>query len=146
MEVIRSIKSRPGYDPNTKHCIYGFVKLASIDYHLFTTDSMDADLIMLTLASHEPHFAILRERLVMKPHYKSKVGEGHCQSSVWISYCVQIMNASDAREVRFQTTDELQFIHIGLLREYLSIDLVLPTHIKGERVGCCTVIRTLLYI
>jgi len=51
MEFIRHEKHKPGYDPNTSHCIFG----------------QDGDLVMLGLAMHEPHTCLLREEVLFDP-------------------------------------------------------------------------------
>ena len=55
MEYIRLSRAQPDYDPNVRHCLYG----------------LDADLIMLGLLSHDPHFCLLREEVKFGPS-KSK--------------------------------------------------------------------------
>ncbi|KFM26200.1 5'-3' exoribonuclease 1 [Auxenochlorella protothecoides] len=85
MEHIRWAKQAPGYPPNTRHCLYG----------------LDADLIMLSLVTHEPHFCLLREVV-------SYTGGGKGQP------------AREALENPGESTFVL--LQIGLLREYFELE------------------------
>jgi 5'-3' exoribonuclease 1 len=60
MEYIRLSRAQPDYNPNIRHCLYG----------------LDADLIMLGLLSHDPHFCLLREEVKFGPASKKKGGNG----------------------------------------------------------------------
>ena len=62
MEYIRLSRAQPNYNVNMRHCLYG----------------LDADLIMLGLLSHDPHFCLLREEVKFGPARKK--GNQRCRT------------------------------------------------------------------
>ncbi len=81
MMFIRRMKMQPDYCPGLRHCLYG----------------LDADLIMLSLVSHEPHFSLLREEVVFG-------------------------NRAPGARKQLSKFGEFQFLHISLLRQYIHLE------------------------
>ncbi|KAI0688565.1 XRN 5'-3' exonuclease N-terminus-domain-containing protein [Cytidiella melzeri] len=105
MDFIRRQRTNEGHDPNTRHVIYG----------------LDADLIMLSLATHEPHFRVLREDVFAQDtrNLCRKCGqEGH--------YAAQC--TGEAAEVAKPPPEKKPFIFldVAILREYLEAELKVP--------------------
>lgn len=98
MQFIRLQRAQPDYDPNVRHCLYG----------------ADADLIMLGLATHEAHFAIIREVVIPKSEKKCTLcgGTGHVASE-----CTG--EEEEVEEVGVQKP--FQILSVPVLRQYLTL-------------------------
>lgn len=123
MDHIRRQRVHPDHDPNTKHVIYG----------------LDADLIMLSLATHEPYFKVLREDVFAqdnKPKTCNRCGrEGHFAAN-----CIGKAKEDDKKpldpasdpEARNQSLGKklekkpFIFLDVSVLREYLEVELNVP--------------------
>ncbi|KAG6722869.1 hypothetical protein I3842_03G182000 [Carya illinoinensis] len=110
MSYIRLQRNLPGYDPNTRHCLYG----------------LDADLIMLALATHEIHFSILREDVRgAGPNDKTVkcAKDSLLASQQGEREYSKPMEVVDENVEDYVSRQKFQFLNIWVLREYLAIDM-----------------------
>ncbi|KAJ9699593.1 hypothetical protein PVL29_008270 [Vitis rotundifolia] len=122
MSFIRLQRSLADYNPNTLHCLYG----------------LDADLIMLALATHEVHFSILREDVLTleqrgswESAVETKTSPPKANSSLVTSrgWFKQVLTVDKTNsfiknlESKSSIKVPYQFLHVWILREYLELDM-----------------------
>ncbi|EDO06179.1 XRN 5'-3' exonuclease N-terminus family protein [Babesia bovis T2Bo] len=110
MNFIRNQRHSDQYDPNTKHVLHG----------------MDADLIMLGLATHEVNFYIIRE--IVSNLNPTKKAEDEIRKSIAVAQTSrpQLKDIKSYRSMLRQNWKPLQFLRLPVLREYLSHQLYFP--------------------
>ncbi|KAI9591910.1 XRN 5'-3' exonuclease N-terminus-domain-containing protein [Syncephalis fuscata] len=110
MNFIRAQRNGSDYDPNTRHVMYG----------------LDADLIMLALATHEPHFTILREDVFAADGNNTGCficgKQGHIAANCTGSPADKQENIKNSNS-GVEMDKPFIFLHVNILREYLEIEL-----------------------
>ncbi|KAK3315247.1 exoribonuclease 2 [Apodospora peruviana] len=112
MNFVRSQRNSPDHDPNTRHVIYG----------------LDADLIMLGLATHEPHFRVLREDVFFQDS-KARMCRLCGQKGHEERNC---KGEAKEKEGEFDEKEKgaplkpFIWLHVSILREYLAVELNIP--------------------
>lgn len=112
MEYIRLAKAQPGYDPNVRHCLYG----------------LDADLIMLGLLSHDPHFCLLREEVTFGRQSKAKSKELEHQNFYLMHLCI----VREYLELEFQELEEDGVLSFPFDLERVFDDFILMAFFVGN--------------
>lgn len=112
MEYIRQAKAQPGYDPNVRHCLYG----------------LDADLIMLGLLSHDPHFCLLREEVTFGRQSQKKSKELEHQNFYLMHLCI----VREYLELEFQELRQDGALNFEYDMERIIDDFILMAFFVGN--------------
>ncbi|CAA2978262.1 5 -3 exoribonuclease 3-like [Olea europaea subsp. europaea] len=124
MSFIRAQRLMPGYNASTHHCLYG----------------LDADLIMLALATHELYFSIMREDVLVQEEQLCRVSAlehsvhraevSNLEKSVAVNEAVHTDNKRS-----MLLSKPFQFLRVWILREYLELDMEItdpPENFVGD--------------
>ena len=111
MEYIRQAKAQPEYDPNVRHCLYG----------------LDADLIMLGLLSHDPHFCLLREEVTFGRQAKKSKELEH-QNFYLMHLCI----VREYLELEFQEVKDNKALGFAYDMERIIDDFILMAFFVGN--------------
>eukprot|EP00804_Cyclotella_cryptica_P013203 CCRYP_006987-RA/>CCRYP_006987-RA protein AED:0.17 eAED:0.17 QI:333/1/1/1/1/0.83/6/2324/814 len=110
MEFMRHQKHKPDYNPNTRHCIYG----------------QDGDLIMLGLATHEPHCCLLREEVVFdlarRRTLESLAKLDHEEVSGVVDDSGKKLPPLSSAIQSYIHSSRFELLHFSVLRDYLALE------------------------
>lgn len=112
MEYIRCSKAQPGYESNVRHCLYG----------------LDADLIMLGLLSHDPHFCLLREEVTFGRQVSKKPKELEHQNF----YLLHLSMVREYLELEFQELEQDGALDFPFDMERVIDDFILMAFFVGN--------------
>ncbi|CAK7270581.1 exonuclease II Exo2 [Sporothrix epigloea] len=112
MEYIRNAKAQKDYNPNMRHCLYG----------------LDADLIMLGLLSHDPHFCLLREEVTFGRQSKAKSKELEHQNFYLMHLCI----VREYLELEFQELKVEGLMKFSFNLERIIDDFILMAFFVGN--------------
>ena len=112
MEYIRHAKAQHTYDSNMRHCLYG----------------LDADLIMLGLLSHDPHFCLLREEVTFGRQSQKKSKELEHQNFYLMHLCI----VREYLELEFQALKDPEVMSFPFDMERVIDDFILMAFFVGN--------------
>ncbi len=129
MEFVRSQRSSPEHNPNTRHVMYGLVgSLNQLSLITRLISAQDADLIMLGLATHEPHFRVLREDVFFQES-KARTCRLCGQKGHKAEECrgeVKVKDGEFDEKDKAAPLKPFIWLHVSVLREYLEAELYVP--------------------